>query len=365
MAMKKLLLAALLLSPFAAASPAMAKSKMDSIIEQAMREHGIPGVSLSIAMPGGKIVTRSYGTADIEHRVPVKTDSIFAIGSITKTFTAISVLILQEEGKLSIDDKLSKYFPDYPRGDEITIKNLLQHTSGIKEITSIEPFKSNQAKDWTPTEILAMLKSQPLDFAPGEKARYSNSGCILVGMIVEKASGMPFADFLAKKITAPLGMAHTGMGSNSRIVPGRVAGYAVSSGTLRNAETASFSAPFASGGIFSTTEDIVKLVKVFRGEALLSRKSLAEMTAPTRLKDGSVYLSPGTDLRFTFGYGLESFQIGADFIPAKTGGISGFNSFFIYSKKNDAMLALTANLNDSLNDLILCAAQIMEILETR
>ncbi|MCX5795306.1 MAG: serine hydrolase [Elusimicrobia bacterium] len=363
--MKRLLIAAPLFLSFAAATPALALSKVDAIIEQALKKKGIPGLSLSSALPGGKVSTRSYGSADLERQVPVKADSIFAIGSLSKSFTAIAVLILQEEGKLSVDDKLAKYFPDYPRAGEITLKNLLQHTSGIKSITSVEPFKSDQAKDWTPAEIVALLAPQPLDFEPGTKAQYSNSGCIFLGLIVEKAAGMPFADFLAQRITGPLGMTHTTMGSNSRIVLDRVLGYAASSGTVRNAEVASFSAPYASGGIFSTTADLARLVKVFRGEALLSRKSVAEMTAPTRLKDGSVYVSDGPGLRFSYGYGLELIKDEDKFYPAKTGAISGFNSFFIYKKEDDTLVALTANLDDSLSDLILCAVQILDVLKAR
>ena len=364
--MKKLLITAPLFLSLAFAAPALAKSKVDVIVEQTMKKQGIPGLSLCVAMPGRKVITRSYGFANLEHKVPVQADSIFAIGSVTKSFTAIAVLILQQDGKLSVDDKLSKYFPDYPRADEITIKNLLQHTSGIKDITAVEPFKSDQAKDWTPAEVVAMLKPQPLDFDPGAKAQYSNSGSILLGLIVEKASGMSFADFLAQRITGPLGMTHTMMGSNSRIIPGRVAGYAVSSATLLNAEVASFSAPYASGGILSTSEDMAKLAKVFRGEALLSRKSVAEMTAPTILKDGSVYLTSGPGLRYTYGYGLESFQDDhGGFIPTKGGAISGFNSFLMYNKKDDTMLVLTSNLDNSYNDLVACAMQITQLLEAR
>jgi len=362
--MRKTLLAALLLLSFSA-TPALAKSKVDVIVAEAMKAHGIPGLSLSVAMPGGRVIDRSYGSADLERKVPVKADSVFAIGSLSKTFTAVAVLMLQEQGKLSTADKLSKYFPDYPRGDEITLKDLLQHTSGIKEILTVEPFQSRQDKDWTPEELVAMLKPLPLDFDPGTKAQYSNSGFILLGLVVEKASGQPFADFLAQRIAAPLGLAHTVMGSNSRLVPGRVLGYAASSGTVVNAETASFSAPFASGGVLSTTSDVAKLAKVLRGEALLSPKSVSEMTAPTVLKDGSVFLTPGPGLRYTFGYGLESFKGDEGFKPGKTGGISGFNAFFLYDKKDDILVALTANLDGSLGDLVVCAARILELLEAR
>jgi CubicO group peptidase (beta-lactamase class C family) len=340
----------------------LAASKTDTIVEQSMKQHNIPGLSLSIAFPGGKSATRSYGMADLERQVPVKEGSVFAIGSVTKVFTAISVMILQEDGKLSVDDPLSKYFPDYPRGNEITIKNLLQHTSGIKEFAESDPYKSNEMKYYSPLELVSIFEHQPLDFDPGTKSQYSNSGFVLLGLIVEKASGMPFEQFLARRITGPLGMTHTIMGSNSRLVANRVLGYAVSSGTLVNADPVDFATPYATGGILSTTADLAKFAKVFRGEAVLSSKSIAEMTAPVRLKDGSVF-AQGKDRLMSYGYGLELAQSGEQWDATKAGVINGFGAFFIYAKKSDLLVAVTSNLDESTKDITACVIDVLKVFE--
>ena len=156
-----------------------------------MQEKHIPGLSIAVSMPGGTI-EESYGLANVEYKQPVEKDSIFEIGSISKTFTAIGILMLQEEGKLSVNDRITKYFPQYPGWNEITLKHLLQHTSGIKELTETEPFKSNQGKDWTPQEVVAGIAREPLDFEPGQKAKYSNTGCIILGLVIEKVTGISY-----------------------------------------------------------------------------------------------------------------------------------------------------------------------------
>ena len=338
-------------------------AKIDSIVSKIVEENNIPGLSLAVVYSDGETFENSYGKANLEYQIPVETDSIFEIGSISKTFTALGIMILQEEGKLSINDKLSKYFPQYPSGEEISIKHLLQHISGIKELTDVKPFAENQAKNWTPQEVVVMLKPLPLDFEPGQKAQYSNSGFILLGLIIEKISGQSFEDFLEQRITKPLGMAHTMLGSNSLIIPKRVSGYEISDGTLQNAEYASVSAPYASGGVISTASDIAKLKKAFTTGILLSKKSIEEMFAPVRLNNGSIALLPSGEEGYTFGYGLDMLKHGNNFVPGKTGGISGFNAYFAYYQDLDLIVAVTANLEDSLAWLIKIANSIADLAE--
>jgi CubicO group peptidase (beta-lactamase class C family) len=167
-------------------------------------------------------------------------------------------------------------------------------------------------------------------------------------------TGISYGDFLAAKIAKPLGMAHTSLGSNSTLIPKRVSGYTYTyAGGLMNAEYASLALPYASGGILSTPSDLIKLAKVFRGEALLNKKSIGEMFAPAQLNNGTRYESSDLGLKITFGYGLDSIILKEGIIPAKTGGISGFNSFFAYFPESQTMVALTANLNNSLQDLLI------------
>jgi D-alanyl-D-alanine carboxypeptidase len=326
-------------------------AQISEVVTKVMQEKHIPGLSIAVSMPGGTI-EESYGLANVEYQQPVEKDSIFEIGSISKTFTAIGILMLQEEGRLSVNDRITKYFPQYPGWNEITLKHLLQHSSGIKELTDTEPFKSNQGKDWTPQEVVTGMAREPLDFEPGQKAKYSNTGFIILGLVIEKISGIPYGDFLAEKITKPLGMAHTMLGSDRAIIPKRVSGY-VYAGNLANAEYASIVLPYASGGILSTPSDLIKIVKVFRGEALLNEKSIGEMFGPVHLNNGTRYESSDPGLKITFGYGLDSILLQEKIIPAKTGSISGFNSFLAYFPESQTMVAVTANLNNSLQDLLI------------
>ncbi len=333
-----------------AAAPELTPGKIDEVVTKIMKEKNIPGLSLAISMPG-RTIERSYGIANMEYNIPVEKDTIFEIGSITKTFTAIGILILQQEGKLNVTDRITKYFPEYPQWHDIALKHLLQHASGIREMTEIEPFKSNQAKDWNPREVITRMAEEPLDFQPGQNAAYSNVGCIILGVVIEKVTGVSYNDFLSDRILKPLGMTRTMLGSTSAIIPKRASGYAFA-GKHVNAPFASLVLPHASGGMTSTASDLVKLAKVFTAKALLTEKSVKEMFAPARLNNGTEFLLPGPVINMTFGYSLDSVR-GKKVIPAKTGGISGFNSYFAYFPESQAMVALTANLDNSLESLVI------------
>lgn len=339
------------------------QEKIDASVVKIMKESKIPGIGLGIAFPDGTVIEKGYGYANLEFQAKADKNTVFEIGSLSKTFTAVAIMILQEEGKLSVNDKLSKYFPYYQYADEITIKNLLQHTSGIKDITAVEPFQSNQWKNWTPQEIISMLQPVPLDFEPGQKSVYSNSGCMFLGLIIEKVSGMPYNDFITSRICKPLGMTKTRLGSNSLIIFNRAAGYALTHGEIQNAEFASVSAPYASGGIISTAGDLAKLEKAFTPGILLTEKSINEICAPVRLNGGREYSMPFLNTEMTNGYCLDMIKVKGKFLPAKTGGISGFNAFFIRYDKPRVFVALTANMDNSLIYLLEIASEIKDILE--
>jgi D-alanyl-D-alanine carboxypeptidase len=346
---------------FASERRPLTAEAVDGIVKPIMEKAKIPGLSIAISSADGKTIERSYGTSNLEHHIPVTRESIFEIGSLTKTFTALSILLLQEEGRLRVDDKLSKYFPGFRGGEEITLQHLLQHTSGIKEILSVEPFGSNQEKGWRPQEVVKMLEYLPLDFEPGQRAQYSNSGCMLLGLVIEKVSGVAYGDFLAERITKPLGLMHTQLGRNDAVVQNRVTGYEIdaSTGSVRNAQYANLLAPYASGGIISTPSDIIKLKKAFRPGAFLKQASIEAMFAPVRLNNGHQFEQPGTGI--TFGYCLEILKYGEHVVPGKTGGISGFNAYFAYLPQRDFMVAVTGNLQNSLGALIEISGAILKI----
>lgn len=321
------------------------EKKIDEMAGFFINEMKIPGLAIAISKPDGRVIEKYYGKANIEYDAPVEKKTIFPIGSLSKTYTAIAIMLLKEQGRLTVNDKITKYFPDCAAWEQITIKNLLQHTSGIQSITAVEPFRSNQMKDWKPEEIVAILKPLKLDFEPGTKAQYSNSGCILLAMIVEKVSGMLYNDFLQKNIAGPLGMKHTMFVSNRIIVPKRASGYQTVDGKTQNAEYASTLAPFGSGGILSNVTDILKLKDAFRTTKILKKESIDEMFAATKLINGEDYIVPGP-IGITYGYCLETL-IAPDgkTVPGKAGAISGFKSQFYYFKDSDIFITITANLD--------------------
>jgi len=196
MLLKLSMLLVLNVTALAQAAEPVTPARIKEVVTKVMQEKHIPGLSIAVAMPGGTI-EESYGLANVEYQQPVEKDSIFEIGSISKTFTAIGILMLQEEGKLSVNDKITKYFPQYPGWSEITLKHLLQHTSGIKDLTETEPFKSTQGKDWTPQEVVAGIAKEPLDFEPGQKAKYSNTSCTVtleqISSLIQLAHGFDLA----------------------------------------------------------------------------------------------------------------------------------------------------------------------------
>ena len=189
--------------------PALA-SQVDALFEGSVRSD-TPGAAVLIAR-GGKIkLEKGYGLARVESRLPVTSETRFRIGSITKQFTAAAILKLEEEGELSVNDPVSKYIPDWPKGGEVTIRHLLTHSSGIHNFTAKPAFQTNVTVATSLEALISSFKNDPYDFAPGEKFLYSNSGYVLLGFIIEKVSGEAYASYLRRTFFEPLGMKNTGV----------------------------------------------------------------------------------------------------------------------------------------------------------
>jgi CubicO group peptidase (beta-lactamase class C family) len=237
--------------------------------------------SILIAKNGQPIVSKGFGMANYELNVPNSPDTIFRLGSITKQFTATAILQLQEKGKLTFNDSICKYLENCPQAwQPITIRNLLTHTSGIVNYTSLPDFIKSAPQPFTNEELVAKFKDKPLDFPVGEKFSYSNSGYHLLGMIVEKASGKLYADYLQENIFAPLGMKNTNYDFSKKIVKNRAAGYGLANGELVNANFLDMSIPYSAGALYSTTGDLLIWDQSLYTEKILSRKSLDEMFTP-------------------------------------------------------------------------------------
>jgi CubicO group peptidase (beta-lactamase class C family) len=238
--------------------------------------------------------------------VPVTTQTIFRIGSITKQFTASAILKLQEEGKLSINDRFSKYFPDFPRGNEVTLHQLLNHTSGIHDPTAadVPDILSRVAKPITSKALVEEIAKFPYDFDPGTKWRYDNSGYTLLGYIVEKVSGQSFGDFLREKFFRPLGMADTGVYRGNLVLPHQAMGYTMGKNGFERPIYIDPSWNGGDGAIYSTVEDLYRWNEaIFNGRAL-DAASLKAAFTPVATKASQL----NSGLGYGFGWFVRSYR---------------------------------------------------------
>ena len=264
-------------------------AKADEYMKAVLQVDGFSGTIL-IARDGKPILSRGYGMANIELNVPNTPETIFRLGSVTKQFTSMSIMMLQQSGKLSVGDPICKFFTDCPEvWNPITIRNLLTHTSGITNYTGFADFAKTTIMPITTPAMVDRLKKEPLEFTPGEKMAYSNSGYFLLGAIVEKASGKTYADFLQENIFTPLGMKQTGYDDPLRIIMNRAAGYQKQAGKIINASYMDMSVPYAAGSLYSTTGDLLIWDQALYTEKLVSKKSLAEIFTPWKGEAGYAY----------------------------------------------------------------------------
>lgn len=235
------------------------------------------------AMKNGEVLfKKAYGYANIEHRVKNTTETKYRIWSVTKQFTAAAILILEEKGLLRVEDSLKKYFPDWvDLNPKITIHQLLTHTSGIFNYSNFPDshknfMRMNHEKD----ELIKMFTSMPLDFEPGTKRNYSNSGYCLLGMLIEKLSGKAYSEFLTENIFLPLGMHNTGVDDDKKIIENKASGYYLNGNDLIHCDYINMSLVLSSGAMYSTVEDLLIWSQALDSEKLLSRKSIEKMNTP-------------------------------------------------------------------------------------
>ena len=247
------------------------------------RQH-IPGLSLLVAKGGKVVLAEGFGLANVELRVPVKPETIFQSGSVGKQFTATAVMMLVEEGKVGLDDPLTKYFKDSPKSwNEVTVRELLSHTAGFGDYPKDFDFR----KDWTEDEELKLIEGIPLAYPPGTKWDYSNLGYVTLGILIHRVSGEFYGDFLGQRIFRPLGMTSTRIISEADIVPNRSAGYRLAKGELTNQEwVAPMVNTTADGSLYFSILDLAKWDAALYTEKLLKRSSLDLMWTPVKLRNG-------------------------------------------------------------------------------
>jgi D-alanyl-D-alanine carboxypeptidase len=248
-----------------------------------------PGLEIAVVRDGRTVLVKSYGSANLEQHVPVSNDSVFRIGSVTKQFTAVALLLLAEEGKVSLQDKLSKYYANFPRADDITLDEMLHHTSGIFSYTSAPNFGVDGMIHRSTDEMVEFIGKLPKtqDFEPGTDWSYSNSAYFILGGVVEKAAGAPLAEVFKSRFFTPLGMGHSALDDETELVSGRARGYSGSApGKFSNAAFISMSIPGGAGSVRSTATDLTKWNAALFGGKILKPASLAAMLAPGKLSNG-------------------------------------------------------------------------------
>src|ERR1051326_157713 len=304
--------------------------KIDEYLSGYQKHRSFIGTVL-VAKGGKIILEKGYGMANIELGVPNGADTKFRLGSITKQFTSTSILQLEEQGKLSVNDNACKYFDGCPESwKPITIHQLLSHTSGIPSYTSDPQFPKPKFMriPLTPAEILLLTKDKPLDFPPGEKWLYDNSGYIFLGIIIEKVSGEKYADYLKKHVFGPLDMQDSGYDDSAVILKNRAAGYRSVADGFRNADYLDMSLPYAAGSLESTVRDLYRRDRAPYGDKVLSKASPEKAW---------------TTVKNNYGYGWGIAQSHNHKQIAHGGGINGFSTFFGRYPDDDATVIVLSN----------------------
>ena len=251
--------------------------------EEMQRQH-IPGLALLVSRGGKTVRAEGFGLANVELQVAVKPETVFQSGSVGKQFTATAVMMLVEDGRVGLDDPLTKYFPDAPASwKEVTVRQLLSHTGGFGDY----PDKFDFRKDWTEAELLTLVEGIPLAYPPGTKWDYSNLGFLTLGILIHRVTGEFYGDFLQQRIFQPLGMRTTRIISEADIVPNRAAGYRLVKGELKNQEwVAPMVNTTADGSLYFSILDLAKWDAALYTEKLLTRSSFDQMWTPVKLKNG-------------------------------------------------------------------------------
>ena len=273
--------------------------KVDDYIKTEMEKRQIPGLALTIILDGKETKTAAYGFANLELKVPVQPETVFEIGSITKQFTAAGILLLQQEGKLSVDDRINKFFASLPETwTNITVRHLLNHTSGIKSYTGLDGFELT--KHLTQEQFVKKLVAFPMEFAPGDEWKYCNSGYNVLGFIIENVSGKKYWEFISQKIFSRLGMLTTTNREPSSIIPNRAHGYEKKNGVLINRDY-DLTDVFSAGEIASTVGDLAKWNAALDSGKLLTAASKSQMWTSGKLNHGKL-------TNYGFGWQVEPYE---------------------------------------------------------
>jgi CubicO group peptidase (beta-lactamase class C family) len=294
--------------------------RLDAIAGADVREKRAVGIVAAVAKGEDTLLLEAYGKADVEGDLPMTTDTIVPIGSTTKQFTAAAIVQLRDQGKLTLDDEITRWLPEFEtRGNSVTLRHLLGHTSGIANGVMPELREMRLMRNPTVTreDVYQVVRRYPFQFPTETMQVYNNWNFWLLGLVVEKASGMSYQDYVAKKIFEPLGMTRS-MYCGSSDVPRRAHGYGMRSGSPRRAPEIVYTGNYAAGAICSTAEDMIRWLQALHGGKALPPRSYAEMITPTKLNDG-------TPTRYSLGLTVGEDSHGLRYVGHNGGGF-GFSS---------------------------------------
>ena len=311
-------------------------TRIDSLVQGYLLTS--PAASAAVAVVRGRdtIVMRGYGYADLQSKRLAGPTTMYEIGSITKQFTSAAIMRLADQGKIGLDDDLSKYLPHVPlHGQHVTIRELLNHTSGIHNYTSSPAWRPHWAEDLTPDSIVGFVARDSLDFAPGTAWRYDNTGYVLLGMVIEHVTGEPYARYLDEQFIKPLGMRQTTYCPAQRLRDTSYAeGYSPRGGQLVPTEYLSMTQPFSAGAMCSSVEDFLIWQRALHGGRVVSAHSYSLMTTPDTLANGK---------RLTYGFGLAVGDIGGHHIITHGGGINGYTTSQMYFPADSLSVIMFTN----------------------
>jgi CubicO group peptidase (beta-lactamase class C family) len=319
----------------ASATPSDAIPTMDRFVSAEMSRQKIPGMAVAVVKSGEVVLAKGYGFANLEHQVPVTTHSVFQAGSIGKQFTAAAIMLLREQGKLRLDDRIASYLPrTKARWGSISLRHLLTHTSGIPEYEDEVDDRRNYSERQL-TELVGLLSRRSL---PGHKFEYSNSGYLLLGIIIRTVTGKFHGDYIREHIFEPLGMKTASIASDADIVPNRVAGYRVSNGRILNQDWVSPTFNQTADGCFLLSlEDFLAWERGVRARALLKPESWSQIFAPVVLKSGKAY---------PYGFAWEITWKGGQTVHGHDGSFRGFEAILTRYIEEELTIIALANLAD-------------------
>ncbi len=308
---------------------------VDDLVRARMAERHVPGVAVAVIKNGKVVKTKGYGVASVEFNVPVTPETVFEIGSVSKQLTAAGIMLLVQDGRIELDEKISKYLPGTPEGwKEVTVRNLLTHTSGVKSYSSLTGFELS--KRMKRDDFIKELAPHPLDFPPGSRYNYSNSGYNLLGYIIESVSGKNYWAFMRERIFQPLGMTKTADRDPQYIIPNRAVGYEWERGRLTGRD-GNLTDLQGAGAIVSTVGDLAKWDAALRGDSFLTKDTKAELWKPFTLADGTVS---------QYGLGWRMSDIRGHKMIGHTGQTAGFGAAIFRYVDDGVTVIVLSNLGE-------------------